>query len=333
MGFFSKVFVAALVTVTQASPYGGYGAHCTTTLDTVFQYHKNFTWIENLVVRPNGHILVTRIDKPELHSIDPEAHTDTFVHRFDYPISGLLGIAELKKDVYAVVGVNQTAAFAGKQLPAFIFTADLSKTPAVFKRVATIKEQLFLNGLAAFSEDVVLVTDSGNGVIYRVDLKTGEHTIAASGDLLKPPVAFPAGLGANGLKLLGRYAYFTSSTKGVFGRVPLSKDGYASGPLQKIAATDNFLDDFVITDKAVAYAATNANDTVLRFGPDGSVDLVAGKNNTLPLAGDTSLTWIPGTKQTEAYIGTAGGQFVPINGVTIEPAKVVKIKFGPGCYH
>ncbi|KAJ7114418.1 hypothetical protein C8R44DRAFT_881260 [Mycena epipterygia] len=56
----------------------------------------NRTWLENLAVRPNGQILATRLDVPELYQITPDPHNPkpTLIYAFPSAL-GTLGIAEL----------------------------------------------------------------------------------------------------------------------------------------------------------------------------------------------------------------------------------------------
>lgn len=328
----------ATASVTYAFPSSGHTL--ASTITPVYQFPDNGSWIENLAVRPNGLILATRLDKPALYSIDPEAHTAKLVHTFVAPsITSLSGITRVKKDVYAINVIDKAASFAGNRSTGYVFTADFTQAPPAFKRAATIKEAGLLNGIAPVSEDVVLISDSQNGVLYNVNLVTGSYSVAASDVLLTPAAngTFPSGgLGVNGLKVFHDFAYFTSTSRGIFGRIPLSSAGKASGPVETIATVVTTaplsLDDFVISSEGVAYSSTDPNDSVVAIYQNGAFAVIAGKNNTLTLAGCTSLAFVPGSKQREAYVATSGGQAAPINGVTIEPAKVVRISLPVG-YH
>ena len=63
----------------------------------VWQF-PNDTWIENLAVRPNGHLLVTMLNTPELYQVDPlDPGEPALIHKFPRAL-GLLGIAEVEHD-------------------------------------------------------------------------------------------------------------------------------------------------------------------------------------------------------------------------------------------
>ncbi|MBE7181550.1 MAG: hypothetical protein INR71_10145, partial [Terriglobus roseus] len=153
----SLLALAAAASVALAFP-GGAGS---TTATTIFQFPDNGSWIENLAVRPNGHILVTRIDVPELWSVDPSAGTASLVHDFAGPgVTSLLGIAAVRRDVYAVVGANQSAAFAGERSAGFVFTVGMRRGAPKVKTAARVQRSGFLNGIAHLAGLNVLVADS-----------------------------------------------------------------------------------------------------------------------------------------------------------------------------
>lgn len=66
----------------------------------------NGTWLENLAVRSSGQILTTVLSSPDLYQVDPTgSHCPTLVHHFPN-VLGLLGIAEIRQDVFAVAAGN-----------------------------------------------------------------------------------------------------------------------------------------------------------------------------------------------------------------------------------
>lgn len=78
------------------------------TVRDVWQF-SDPTWVENVAVRSNGHLLVTVASRPDLYQIDPTGGAPLLVHTFPQYIS-LLGIAEIESDVFAVVTGNVTLA-------------------------------------------------------------------------------------------------------------------------------------------------------------------------------------------------------------------------------
>lgn len=78
------------------------------TVRNVWEF-SNPTWVENIAVRSNGHLLVTILSSPDLYQIDPTGKPPQLVHTFPQ-YTGLLGIAEIESDVFAVVTSNVTLA-------------------------------------------------------------------------------------------------------------------------------------------------------------------------------------------------------------------------------
>lgn len=294
----------------------------TITTSTIFQFPQNGSWIENIASRRNGNLLITRLDVPELWSIDPKQKTASLVHSFSN-VSSLCGISEIREDVFAIAGITFDAA-TGTLSPGSgtIFIADMKSGD--FKRIGSIAGSLVLNGLTAFDSQIVLVGDSTAGILYKFHVDNGAYSIVSEDEALKGRT------GVNGVKLHEsdgqKYVYFTSSTQSKIGRIPLTADGSAGGPVE-ITATipDTFLDDFVLTGRGVAFVATGRNNTVLRAAPNGQTSTVVGSLDSLEVAGGTSLAWGVGEK--ELYVATSGGQSGPVNGTLIEPAKVVKLVF------
>jgi hypothetical protein len=66
---------------------------------------------ENLAIRPNGNVLVTRFDIPQLWKINPSDGSGSLAHAFQSPsTSVILGITEYERDFYTLGGgtINQT---------------------------------------------------------------------------------------------------------------------------------------------------------------------------------------------------------------------------------
>lgn len=76
---------------------------------TVYQF-PNASHAENIAVRANGQLLVTAFDIPTIYQISPTGlATAQALHTFPH-VLGLFGIAEVRKDIYAVVAGNLSLA-------------------------------------------------------------------------------------------------------------------------------------------------------------------------------------------------------------------------------
>jgi hypothetical protein len=277
-------------------------------VSVIYQFPSNTTWLENIIVRSNGQLLTTRLDAPELWAIDPETKIASLLHTFS-GVSSLAGITELQKDVFAIAGLkfdaNPPKLYPGSGT---IFTADLRAKPSVYKTVGTLQESLVLNGLTTWDakKGIVLVGDSSLGLVQKFDISTGIATNVSRDPLLT------GSRGVNGLKSHENYLYFTNSAQHIFGRMPLSKEAKPAGPVEVVAQTDVFLDDFVLDRDGGAYIATNSNNTVIKVTKDANVDVVAGGPTNSDVAGSTSLAWAC-EEDGELYGATTTGRIFKIS--------------------
>ena len=85
--------------------------------ERVVHQFPNHTWLENVVVKSNGDLLVTALlPNAVLYQISDPSSSEamvSLVHNFT-SVDGILGITETKSDVFAVVGGN----FTGIGIPA-----------------------------------------------------------------------------------------------------------------------------------------------------------------------------------------------------------------------
>jgi hypothetical protein len=293
----------------------------------IYQFPNNGSWIENIAVRRNGQLLVTRLDVPELWSIDPKHRAASLLHSFS-EVTSLAGITEVREDVFAIAGFNFSTT-TGQTYPGSgrILLADLSKQSPSFKAFGNIPQSILLNGIATFDPcpGVILIAESIFGLVYKLDLDTGAYALVSNDTALQAAPDASSPVGVNGLKVRGNYLYFTSSSLGKFGRLPLTKNALPAGPIEISASLGEFLDDFVLARDGTAFIATDFGNTVIKVIPDGSISTVAGSITSLEVAGDTSLAWAPGVAEKVLYVATGGAQSAPVNGTIIEPAKIVTL--------
>ena len=168
----------------------------------------------------------------------------------------------------------------------------------------------------------MLFGDNALGKIFKFDIDTGAYSVVSDDAALKPaPNAFPP-FGVNGIKVGGQYVYFTSSTKSLFGRIPLREDASPAGPVETIAKTDTILDDFALGRDGTAYISSTWNETIHKIGPDGKVSNVV---KGIAVGGATTIMWASVFDETALYVGTSGSTGAPV-GVDAEPAHVVKLE-------
>lgn len=194
-------------------------------------------------------------------------------------------------------------------------------------KITDIPEGIFLNGMTLGNgSNNVLVADSGAGVVYRIDTSTGKYNVAIDDPLMKP--ANGGELGVNGIHIRGDSLYFTSTTRGVFAKVPICANGTALGPAVTIANTIG--DDFTFDGAGNALVATNVLNSLDRITTSGAgagnVSVVVGSVNSSTLAGSTAAQFGRTLRDRNVlYVTTSGGLASPVNGTFTQGGKVVAI--------
>ncbi|CEJ61344.1 hypothetical protein PMG11_09879 [Penicillium brasilianum] len=305
-------------------------------VETLFQFPNNGSWIDNLALRSDGSVLLTRLDTPEVWSVDTTTGNATLVHSFANATS-CFGISEIDDDVFAVVVGNFSTStyqptpgsFSVQQLDFKNVQSTNNEEGtqlASVSHIAALPEAQALNGMATFTKEshLVLIADSPKGVAWKLDTQTGEYSIALNDTTMLPAEGQALPLGINGLKLVDDYIYYSSTTRMQFGRVRVNQDASPAGDYEIIAS--GFLpDNLDVAPDGTAYIATDPQNSVVRITPYGQISLVAGGQLSTQMPGPTSCRLTDDGKT--LYVGTSGGQVAPVLGTFMEPAKVVKITF------
>ncbi|KAE9368297.1 hypothetical protein N431DRAFT_428136 [Stipitochalara longipes BDJ] len=275
-------------------------------------------WIENIAVRPNGHLLLTTFDLGRLYDFDPQTpNSEPHVAAQLPGASALTGITELAPDLFAVTGgqLNTTTVqFAPGSLK--LYTVDFRNSSAndtpIVRTVANVMNTIMLNGmlsLPAFPH-IILSADSIGGRIFRVDTTTGGIDVVLQDPLLGlSNQTGLAPLGINGIKLRDNYLFFTNSAQRTFGRLPVSPRGDVLGAVEILtnisssAEAGVAYDDFAFDSSGIAFAALHPNSLV-KIEPSGKETIVAGGGNSTLLQSPTSVAL--STDSTKLYVVTGG---------------------------
>jgi hypothetical protein len=208
---------------------------------------SNTSWFENLAVRPNGLILATRGDAPEIWQIDPATGSGALL----VSVAGafnLTGIAEVvPRKNRPRSQPEETYVFGSSHIPAPLVVAPGSAkvwklkfgaggTPTV-SLLAALPSAGFINGIAPWRRGRVLLSDTIAEAIYLMNAGTGSFTT---------PLTNLSGI--NGIKTAPGYVYFANHMAGSLSRVPVDKTAVPTGPVEVLAA-DQPIDDFAIDVK------------------------------------------------------------------------------------
>ncbi|KAL3446405.1 hypothetical protein BJX65DRAFT_309104 [Aspergillus insuetus] len=186
--------------------------------------------IDNVAIRPNGHLLLNTITEPVVYTLNPRAAapTATPLQQFD-GATRLAGITEVSPDVFAMV-------------------LDLTSGTPVVSEITSIPDGQTLNGMTTASENVVLVADSPVGTVYSANSNIGAYQVAIQDTQFQPPPGSPFHLGINGIHRADGTLYFTKSGLNTFGKAPINAQGTAarSPSIIATAPANNFYCNFAL---------------------------------------------------------------------------------------
>ncbi|KAK4156616.1 hypothetical protein C8A00DRAFT_30469 [Chaetomidium leptoderma] len=212
------------------------------------------SWFENLAVRPNGLILATRGDAPEIWQIDPATGQGALL----VSVTGaynLTGIAEVLPPPHQrpqrrrQQNCAETYVFGSSHIPAplqvepgsakvwtlqFPSGGCTTAAPTV-ALLAAMPNAGFINGVAAWRPGRVLLSDTEAEAVYVMDVATGAYTTPLTGLT-----------GVNGIKVAGGYVYRADHASQTLSRIPVDADtAVATGPAE-VLADNQSIDDFAI---------------------------------------------------------------------------------------
>jgi hypothetical protein len=286
--FFKRLF--AVATLASATPVVHQAQ-----FDTLFEVH-NETFFENVLIGPNGHLLLSSSTMPSLLNVFSTDPIDIRPVVTIPDVNGTLGIDFVApKHVAINAGKISLATQSFVEESGAVYVVNFAATPVDIRKAAAIPESQLLNGLAALPAHphIVLSSDSRAGHVYRVNTLTGDVDIVMQGP------EFGSGeselpIGVNGIRIRDDTLYFTNSGQGFFARVKISEMGEMVGPVEKIHQYPNspptlLYDDFTIDCDGNAYVAVHQNRLV-KITPDGDQTIVlGGPNNNRVIGKPTSV--------------------------------------------
>ncbi|KAG0651228.1 hypothetical protein D0Z07_1949 [Hyphodiscus hymeniophilus] len=298
------------------------------------------SWCENLAIRANGQILVSRLDTPELYQVDPTGKiAPILIATWDASYyMGALGISETTPDVFAInIAAPVDANFVKTSGVPAIYKVDMNtfkatsagviEKNATVSLIANLPIADFINGMTTLDEEHVLSADVYLGRVYKVDVKTGAYSIAINDPKMKFPANAPTNLGVNGLKIKDSYLYWTNTAVGSLNKIQITSAGTPVGTSSVVTANVPRADDFIFKSDGTAFIAQNQEDELSVLLPGTSkAEVVAGSNTSTILAGVTAGKFGRLASDCERlYLTTSGGLAAPINGTVVVAGMVAYI--------
>lgn len=274
-------------------------------------------WCENIAVRHNGQILTTITTTPEIYQVDPRKERDPILlHSF--PATSLTGIAELQPDVFYVATGNFSSdgPFAAVPDSFVIWKLDLRsfsvrhRKPAEVSKIATFPKARLLNGVAVLDhrKGLLLIADSLLGLIWRLNVHTGEVKIFIDDPLTKGSPDPKLSFGVNGIKVRNGAVYFSNSDRKIIARLNVNYDGTPKGPAVVVVKGITGADDFAIAPNGAFFATENTGNALV-YAPATGGDAEILANNTV---NPTAVAF--GRRPEDAqsvYLSSAGGTSPP----------------------
>jgi hypothetical protein len=243
-------------------------SQCLPPAKTIFTIPGSFpaSWFENLAVRPNGLILGTRGDSPEIWQIDPATGNGTVLLSVTGAFN-LTGIAEIlpatdavtngnRRETYIIGSVYSPAPLSFQPGSSKVWKLEFSNgTAPTVSLLTTLPDAGFINGIAAWGSDCVLLGDSSHGLVYLMNITTGSFT-----------TAFTNMTGINGIKSMPGYFYWANTVNQTLNRIPVDRNATAVGAAE-VLATEQPLDDFILavdaSGKGKAYVGALTSNAVI----------------------------------------------------------------------
>ena len=289
----------------------------------VYQF-KDTATLENLFARSNGDLLLTATCHAEVYYLNPRGGPPQKLCTFPEATS-TTGIAETTPDIFIVaVGNYSSTTFAGVPGSFSVWSVDLNANPRkpTVKKITDIPEADALNGMALLegTSDVVLISDSSIGAIWRVNTTSGKYDMAIKHVLFTTCGSkFP--LGINGISVFEDHVHFVNSAQKLYGRIAIDKTGSATAEPEIIAraAPGAFAwDDLAINWQGTAWIATHVN-AVTEVTLAGKQRNVTGTDAQTEIKHPTSLIFGRGSQAAEKML------YVVTSGSGKEPGQVMSV--------
>ena len=270
------------------------------------------TFVENIVARPDGKLLVAVHSTSRLELVDPARPGAREV--FAELPGPIAGPAYVDDDLFVNVS-------APGQPPGHIFRIDAAGKVEPW---VDIPDALFLNGATPFVGRSLLVGDAVRGRILRVDVEHRTHAVWLEDVALTKVTAEPWLPGVNGIKIFGGYVYFSNTDAAQIGRISFDRESRAGAV--EIVAKNFTCDDFAFDTDGNLYATTHVHNSVTRLSPGGERLVLAGAEEGL--AGSTAVAFGRASADARAlYVTTTGGILAPYEGV-VRTAKLLRLDVG-----
>jgi sugar lactone lactonase YvrE len=268
-------------------------------------------FVENIAPMADGGFVVSILSEARLDRVAPDGAVSTLAQLSQPPT----GLALDGDTLYVSVGEPG-------QAPMTLWRIDPAGGAA--EPWMEVAGAVFLNGLTWFEPGLLMASDSHQGRLYLIDIRSRQSRVWLEDERLTPAPGFAFLPGANGVKRNATHVYVSSTGRALLLRAPVLADGSA-GSLELVAERLR-VDDFAFDEAGAAYLTTHIGHSLDRLGPDG--DRVSLGGVAEGMAGSTACAFGRGAgDDTALYVTTTGGIVGPPGG-RLERAKLVRLDVG-----
>lgn len=261
------------------------------------------SWCEGVAIRPNGNVLLAKLEEPELMALDlatappPADEFESIKPRLlnKFPeASGAFGLCALRgteREEYAVstaVSDPANGQFHTWTVWRVTMPPEDSDDGPEISEIATLPGGRFLASMIALSERTLATADANRGCVWRIDIPTGQVSVIIEDDTMGP-----AGIGyfgVNRVRFTEKFGWAANTSSGILYRFPVQWDDggldvKAIGPPEEIASgLDNSDGLTVVPDGSAAYICSYTSGHLWRVDMEGEVG--AGKAEVIELRKD-----------------------------------------------
>ncbi|CAF1643829.1 unnamed protein product [Adineta ricciae] len=249
------------------------------------------SFVENLVAKHDGHLLVTVHSSNEIYEVNPNLSRANRTLVATFP-AGPTGITELSFNHF-YVNVGTIGERNTWNICSLTIHPGLTPTTAI-KQVVNVDSALFLNGLCVLSYEhgTLLSVDSMLGKIFKINVHTKHVELWYENDLLKNRSHTVLMPGINGIRRcsVDGYLYLTNTDRALIFRLAVDPFDYRPRGQLETIVRNIVCDDFTVDCMGTIYATTHVHNSLMRLTPVKDGEYLKEEIGTLAdgLAGATS---------------------------------------------
>ncbi|KAI1638263.1 hypothetical protein F4809DRAFT_266289 [Biscogniauxia mediterranea] len=226
------------------------------------------SWFEGLCLRPNGKILATRLDKPEIYTFVPEdtETAPTLIATLSECVSvfNICPVPNHHEEYFVLTGdMDLEKVTCDSYCVWYMTLSPDDSTAPVFKKLHPITNFGFLTTIEAATDRILLIADAQDSCIITMDTHTGKTSKFMEHDSMKV-VPEEGHFGLNRIAIADRYLWYTNTSAGTLCRIPITKDGVeadvgirATGPVEVLTDSIPHCDGLAVTkDESTVYTAS-----------------------------------------------------------------------------